>query len=121
MTDVISWQWVTASVVVPFAVALAVAWPLWKRPSRDPVGSVAGAGVALAFAVAFVGREFIHVQSVTNQCIKLETLCHFTPEPYTRFFLYVGVAMLQTAVLFLIGARLEDRARESEMATEWRR
>jgi hypothetical protein len=121
MSDVLAFEWVAASVVVPLVVGLAVAWPLWRRPSRDPVGSIAGAGVALAFAVGFVGREYIHVQSVTEQCIKLETVCHYTPEPYTRFFLYVAIAMAQTALLFLIGARMEDVQRESDVAPEWRR
>jgi hypothetical protein len=121
MSDVIAWKWVVSSLAVPFVLSLAVAWPLWRRRSRDPVGSVAGGGVALAFAVAFVGREAIHVQSVTRQCIKLETICQFTPEPYTRFFLYIGIGMLQTAALFVIGGWLEDRARESEVAPEWRR
>ena len=116
-----AWQWLAASVVLPFLVAIVVAWPLWRRPSRDPVGSVVAAGVTLAFAIAFVGREYIHVQRVTDQCIRLELACRYTPEPYTRFFIYVAIAMAQTAILFLVGARLEDRFRESSVAPEWRR
>jgi hypothetical protein len=121
MTDVIAWERVLASLVVPFLLALLVAWPLWGRPSRDPVGSVAAAAVCLAFAVAFVGREYVHVQRVTDQCLRLEIPCRYRPEPYTRFFVYVGIAMLQTAVLFVIGGRLEDRLRESHVAPPWRR
>ena len=121
MHDAIAAGWIGAAAVVPFAVALAVAWPLWRRPSRDPVGSVAGAAIAFAFAVAFVGREYFHVERLTRQCLALEVACRFTPEPYMRFFLYVGIAMAQTSVIFLIGARIEDTRRESELAAQWRR
>ena len=121
MQDAIAIGWLTASAGVPFVVALAVAWPLWHRPSRDPVGSVVGAGIVLAFAVAFVGREYIHVERATRQCLALEVSCRFIPEPYTRFFLYAGIAMAQTFALFLIGARIEDKRRESDVAVQWRR
>jgi hypothetical protein len=119
--DAIAIRWLAASIGVPFILGLVVAWPLWRRPSRDPVGSVAAAGIALAFAVVFVGREYIHVERVTRQCLTLEVACQFSPEPYARFFLYVAIAMAQTFALFLIGARIEDRRRESEVASPWRR
>ena len=72
-------------------------------------------------AVRSLSVANIHVERITPQCLALELAYRFTPEPYTRFFLYVGVAMVQTFALFLIGARIEDRRRESEVATQWRR
>ena len=121
MADVMDWRWIAASVAVPIAFALVAAWPFWRRPSRDPIGSVAGAFVAFVFALAFVGREFIHVQRLTQHCLGLEVPCRFVPEPYVRFFLYIGIAMVQAALLFVVGARIESKLQESTVAPEWRR
>lgn len=121
MTDVLAWRWIAASITVPIAFALVTAWPFWQRPSRDPVGSVAGAFVVFVFALAFIGREFIHVQRLTQQCIAVEVPCRFIPEPYVRFFLYIGIAMAQAALLFLAGGRQEAKQQESAVAPEWRR
>lgn len=88
---------------------------------KDPVGGVVGAFVTLGFAVAFIGREFVHVQRTTQTCVQLELACHFTPEPYTRFFLYVGIGMCQAIILFMVGARFDDARREAAVAPEWRR
>jgi hypothetical protein len=121
MSDVMAWQWIAASVTVPLAVALAVAWPIWRRPTRDPVGSLTGAGITLAFALLFMGREYVHVESLFEHCNQLGAICVFTPAPYARYFFYISVAFAQTIVLFIIGGRIEHRRRESRIAPEWRR
>jgi hypothetical protein len=121
MNDVLDWRWIAASAAVPIASALAAAWPFWRRSSRDPIGSVAGAFVAFVFALAFVGRESIHVQRLTQHCLTLEVPCRFVPEPYERFFLYIGIAMVQAALIFMVGARVENKRQESAVAPEWRR
>ena len=120
MSDTVSWLWIGLAMVLPFGVGLGIAWPFWRKPSRDPVGTVLGAFVVVASGVAFVGREFIHVQRVTNQCIATETACRFFPEPFTRFFIYVAIAMAQVFVLFLIGSAIENRIRGRAFAAEWR-
>jgi succinate dehydrogenase hydrophobic anchor subunit len=115
-----SWFWIGLAVVLPFVVGLAIAWPFWRRPSRDPVGTVLGAFVVVASGVALVGREFIHLQRLTNQCITTETVCRFFPEPFTRFFIYIAIAMAQVFVLFIIGSASENRIRSRAFAAEWR-
>lgn len=121
MSDAISLFWLGIAAVLPLVVALAVAWPFWRRVTRDPVGTIAGCFVAFGFAVAFVGRELIHLQGFTAKCLALEIACSYKPEPFTRFFLYGGIAMVQVFVLFVIGWRIEDRLRQGEVAPEWRR
>jgi hypothetical protein len=71
---------------------MAVAWPSWGR-SRDSLGSIVGTFVNFVFAIAFVGREYIHVQRLTGQCIGAESVCHSYPGPFTRFVIYGFIAM----------------------------
>jgi hypothetical protein len=89
--------------------------------SRDSVGGIVGAFVAFVFAIGFVAREYVHVQRLTGQCIASETVCHFHPEPFTRFCVYGFIAMAQAFVLFVLGAAVERRLEEAAFAEEWRR
>jgi len=120
VSDTMSWFWIGLAIVLPFAVGLAIAWPFWRKPSRDPVGTVLGAFVVVASGVALVGREFIHVQRLTNHCLAAETVWRFFPEPFTRFFIYIAIAMAQVFVLFMIGWGIENRIRSRAFAAEWR-
>jgi hypothetical protein len=115
-----SWSWIVVALVLPFALATGIAWPFWGR-SRDSVGSIAGAFVVFVFAIAFVGREYIDVQRLTEQCISAETVCHFHPDPFTRFCIYGFIAMAQTFLLFAVGAAIEGRMENRAFAEEWRR
>jgi hypothetical protein len=121
MTDTISVPWLAFAAVMPMPVALGVAWPFWRRVTRDPVGTLAGCSVVLGFAVAMVGREMIHLQGLTAQCVSLEIACSYHPEPFTRFFMYISIAMVQVFALFVIGWQIENRLRQGEVAPEWRR
>jgi hypothetical protein len=115
-----SWSWIVVALVLPTAVATGIAWPFWGR-SRDSAGSIAGAFVVFLFAIAFVGREYIHIQQLTEQCIAAETVCRFHPEPFTRFCIYGFIAMAETVLLFAIGAAIEARMENQAFAAEWRR
>ena len=119
MSDTLSWAWVAAAIVIPLTLAAAIAWPLWGRVD-DSMGSITGAFVVLVFGVAFVARELIHIQRLTYRCIALETVCRFYPQPFTRFFIYGAIAMLQVFLLFAVGGYIEDRIRNRSFATEWR-
>lgn len=121
VSDTISPFWIAIAVVVPFAAALAVASPFWRKVTRDPVGTIAGCFVVFGFAVALVGRELVHLQGFTSQCVALEVACSYHPEPFTRFFIYGTIALVQVFALFVIGWRVEDRIRQSAVAPEWRR
>ena len=117
----ISLFWIAIAVVVPMLAALAAAWPFWRKVTRDPVGTIAGCFVVFGFAVALVGRELIHLQGFTGTCVALEIACSYHPEPFTRFFIYGGIAMVQVFALFVIGWQVEDRLRQREVSPEWRR
>lgn len=121
VADTISLSWVAFAIVMPLAAALGVAWPFWRKVTRDPVGTIAGCFIVFGFAVALVGRELVHLQRFTNSCVELEIACSYHPEPFTRFVVYGCIALVQVFALFLIGWRVEDRIRQREVAPEWRR
>ena len=112
--------WIATALVLPLALALGIAWPFWGR-SRDSLGSIVGTFLIFVFAIAFVGREYIHVQRLTGQCIAAESVCHFFPEPFTRFGIYGFIAMAQSFLLFALGAWIEGRLDNRAFAKEWRR
>jgi hypothetical protein len=120
VSDTISSYWIVVALLLPLALAMAIAWPFWGR-SRDSLGGIVGAFVIFVFAVAFLGREYVHVQRLTEQCLAAETVCRFYPEPFTRFCIYGMIAMAQVFVLFAVGAWVEGRLENRAFAKEWRR
>jgi hypothetical protein len=115
-----SWYWIGVALVLPLALATGVAWPFWGR-SRDSLGSIVGAFVIFVFAIAFAGREYVHLQQLTGQCIAAETVCRFYPEPFTSFGIYGFIAMAQVFLLFAVAAAIEGRMENRAFAKEWRR
>jgi hypothetical protein len=118
MTDVMQLSWIAAAIVVPSTIAVAVALPLWFKAS-DSIGSIAGAGVVFVACIALIGREYVHVQRVTNACLQAEVVCAFRPEPFTRFCVYGFIALIEAFALFVIGLRIEERVRRRAYAAEW--
>jgi hypothetical protein len=115
-----SWSWIVAALVVPLALAGALAWPLWGRV-RDSMGSILGAFVVFVFAIGFAGREYIHIQRLTEQCLAGGVICRFSPEPFTRFGIYMFIAMAQAFLLFTVGAAIEHRKENRAFSAAWRR
>jgi len=115
-----SWYSVAVALVLPIGLAVLVAWPFWGR-SRDSLGSGVGSVLILAFAVAFIGREYTHLQQFTGDCLATEQACSFNPEPFTRFGIYVFIAMAQVGTLFAISGAVEHRIENASFAKEWRR
>lgn len=120
MANTMSWYWIGVALVLPFGLAILVAWPFWGR-SRDSLGSGVGSLLILAFAVGFIGREYIHLQQFTGECIAAEKACSFYPEPFTRFCIYAFIAMAQVGALFAVSGTVEHRIENAAFAKEWRR
>jgi hypothetical protein len=66
-----------------------------------------------------IGREYAHVQRVTNACLQAEAICIFRPEPFTRFCIYGFIALIEAFALFALGLRMEERIRRRSYASEW--
>jgi hypothetical protein len=120
MSDSLSSGWIILALVLPLVLGVAVAWSFWGR-SRDSLGSIVGTFVILLCAMAFVGREYVHVQRLTNHCLAVETVCRFHPDPFTRFCIYGFIGMAQASVLFGVGGWREKRLENRAFGKEWRR
>jgi hypothetical protein len=107
-------HWVAFASVLPFALALAVAWPFWRARVRDEMGSIVAAGVVLLCSVGFIAREYGEIKAVTERCIAQQIGCHFHPDGFTRYSVFAGIALVQTCVLFLTGLGVEERLRRRE-------
>ena len=66
MANTMSWLSIAVALVLPFGVAVLVAWPFWGR-SRDSLGSGVGSLLILAFAVALVRFSRIRPPSTAHQ------------------------------------------------------
>ena len=67
------------------------------------------------------GREYIHIQRLTEQCLAAGIICRFSPEPFTRFGIYMFIAMAQAFLLFTVGAAIEHRKENRAFSAAWRR
>ena len=115
-----SWFSIAVALLLPFGIAVLVAWPFWGR-SRDSLGSGVGSLLILAFAVGFIAREYVHLQQFTGACIVAEKACSFHPEPFTRFCIYAFIGMAQVGALFGVSGAVERRIENARFAKEWRR
>ena len=115
-----SWWWLLAALVIPVALAAGIAWPFWGR-ARGSLGSIVGAFVVFVLAIGFAGREYVHIQRLTEHCLSAGVICRFAPEPFTRFGIYVLIAMAQAFLLFTVGAAIEHRLDNRGFSAEWRR
>jgi hypothetical protein len=104
-------SWLGLAIVLPIVAALLIARPLWVRQARDEMGSIAGAAVVLLFTVLQIAREFAEIMAIQTRCDSDGRACHFEPEPFTRYAMYAGIGMLQVFVVFVVGLRVEERAR----------
>ena len=111
MRDSLSLTWVFVAAILPMAVALIIALPLWHRRIKDEGGTIAGAAVVFACSLGLIGREFSHVLKMSGTCVARQIACHFEPEPFTRYAIYAGIGMLQVFALFMIGLSVEERLR----------
>lgn len=107
-------HWVALACVLPLAVAVAVAWPMWRARVKDEMGSIAATGVVLLFSIGFIAREYGEIKAVTERCIEREIGCHFHPDAFTRYSVFAGIGLGQTFVLFLAGLAVEERLRRAE-------
>ena len=105
--------------IVPTALALVVAVPLWLR--FDPIiGNALGAGIVFVGAIALISREYVAIQRMTNYCLDTGTICSFSPEPFTRFAIYGLIGLAEACALFSLSVVVEERIRRRSVAPEWR-
>ena len=121
MLNALSWQWILLMAVAPLPVGALVAVPVWRR-HETILGNVAGAVVILGTAFALIMRESVALDVAQRNCFEAGfALCAPAPTAFARYAIYAAIGMAQVVVLFMIGLRVEQKARERDYAPEWRR
>lgn len=112
------WNWIAIAATVPTAVALLIAWPIW-RTRHAVIGNLIGAGVIFAFTIGFMGLEYAVIEQ--KDCVVVPgTRCMDAVTAFTRIAAYAFVAFFDAFVVFLVGLVVERRRARRFISPEWR-
>ena len=115
----LSWNWIALLATVPPILALAGAWPFWRK--RQPIfGNLVGTAVIFGSAFALIMREYVEIDRITQACLDEGTTCFPEPSAFTRFAIYAFIGLFEVFMLFLFSIRIEERIRRQDYAPEWR-
>ena len=103
----------------PPAVGALVAYLCW-RTGQMILGNIVGAVVIFATALAFIAREYVALDRVTQACIEAGTTCWPEPSAFTRFAIYAFIGLAEVCALFFLSVWVEERMRNRRYAPEWR-
>jgi hypothetical protein len=118
MTD-LSWFWIAIAVVVPSAIGVLVALPLWLR--GEPIfGNIAGTVVIFGGAIALMLRERVVLDRITLACLERGYTCWPNPSAFARYAIYAFIGLAEVIALFSYSLRVETRLRRRGYAPEWR-
>ena len=115
----LSWFWIVVAVVVPSALAVLVAWPIW-RSGQAILGNVAGTLIIMATAMALIMREHVVLDRVVQACLEQGTTCWPEPSAFTRYAIYAFIGLAEVIALFLVSLKVEAYFRRRDYAPEWR-
>ena len=115
----LNWDWIALMATVPFAVGLAIAFPVW-RTKEIVLGNLAGSAVVFIAALALILRESAEIDRVTRGCLDAGLVCWPDPTAFTRYAIYAGTGFLEVMALFILSLRVEKKIRNKEYAPEWR-
>ena len=115
----LSWGWIGLQCALPPAIALLLAYPVWRR-SEPILGNILGTAVIFSAAFALIWREHVALDRAVQACIDAGTVCWPEPGAFTRFAIYAFVALAEVFALFTLSLRVEERIRRRGYSPEWR-
>ena len=120
MLNGLNWPWIALMCTVPLPGAAAVATLLWRR--NEPIlGNLAGTVVIFGSALAFILRESVALDRLTQQCLDAGFTCWPQPSAFSRYAIYATIGLTQVIGLFLVSLKVERRMRRRHYAPEWQR
>jgi RsiW-degrading membrane proteinase PrsW (M82 family) len=116
----VSWDLLAVASVLPLVVALAVAWPFWKR-NKVIAGNTAGLAAIFLSCLLLGGAEYVEAIRFRYWCEGTATGCKpSNPSDFVRMALFGFIAMFQAMVLYTVSALRERRAERSQYEARWR-
>jgi hypothetical protein len=117
VTD-LSWFWITFALIVPPIVGSLAAFPLWRK-GESILGNIAGTIVVFGAALAFILRERVQLDRVTQACLDQGFTCWPVPSAFARYAIYAFIGLFEVIVLFSVSLKVEARLRRRGYAPEW--
>jgi hypothetical protein len=117
-----NWLWVWVAVVVPGVLGLLITLACFAfRPKVDStIAAVLGSAAVFALCIGLIGREYTDIERLSQACFAAEIACTIYPESGIRYGIYMGIALVQVFVLFMLSLWMEERNRRGEFAGSWR-
>ncbi len=115
----LSWDWIALMATAPPLLAALAAFPIW-RTGQTILGSLAGTAVIFGAALALILRESTAVNRVIQGCLDAGYTCWPHPGAFVRYAIYACMGLVEVFGLFMLGLRVEERARRRRYAPEWR-
>jgi hypothetical protein len=115
-----NWVRVGLAATIPLVVAIVAAAPLWRR-RQWLLGTIAGAGLVFLAALPIAFTEYAELVRLDFECRESGLNCSRRyPSDFTRGAIFAMLAMAQVMILFVIGGRVEERARRKGYDERWR-
>lgn len=114
----LSWFWISLELTAVPAAALLVSIPFWRK-GQSTFGSIVGTAIIFASAIAFILREYVELDRVTQQCLDEGMVCWPSPSAFTRFAIYAFIALIEVFALFSLSLVIDERIRRRNYAREW--
>ena len=104
---------------VPLPVGALVSLPIWRK-NEVVLGNLAGTAVIFGAAFAFIMKESLELNRLTQACLESGYTCWPNPAAFTRFAIYAFIALIEVFALFMVSLKVEERIRSRRYAPEWR-
>jgi hypothetical protein len=115
----LSWFWISIALLIPPAVALLVAYPIWNKGA--PIfGNIFGTIILFGAAIGFMMREHVELDAIVMDCLGRNITCWPQPSAFARYAVYAFISLVQVIALFLASLKVETRVRRRGYAPEWR-
>jgi hypothetical protein len=117
--DGLSWFWIVVEATLPPLVGWLIALPLWLK-DQPILGNVAGSMIIFGTAFALIMREHVDLDRLSGACLDAGKTCFPHPEAFTRFSIYVFIAMFEVIALFTVSLSVDERRRRRGYDPQWR-
>jgi hypothetical protein len=116
----VNWTLLGAASLLPMLLALAIAWPFWRKRSVI-AGNTAGLAVLFISCLLAGGIEYVDALRFSLFCQGNATGCR-TPHPsnFIRLAAFGFIAMVQAMALYVISGLKERRLERSHYESRWR-
>jgi hypothetical protein len=115
-----NWTRIALALVVPSAVAVAIALPFWLK-NKAIVGNAIGACLIFLTAIFLAVAERVDVERLQLRCVEAGRYCPTdVPALFRQMAMYGLIAFVEVGALFFVSSIVEERRGRRHVDPEWR-